>query len=77
MQATGLPEMLLAFYEEDVPISFDSNKAQKLLLTGIQLVQRAAQDWPPSHAFRTIKVSDDYPILKICLRFSHLIQCTG
>lgn len=54
--------MLLAFYEEDAPISFDSNKAQKLLLTGIQPVQRAAQDWPPSHALRTIKVLDDFTI---------------
>lgn len=60
----GQLEMLLAFYKEGVPISFDSNKAQKVLLTGIQLVQRVVQDWPLSHALRTIRVLDDYPVSK-------------
>lgn len=72
----GLLEMLLAFCKEDVPISFGSNKAQKMLLTETQRVQRVVQALPPSHALRTRRLLDDYPISKGWLRLLHLTRYT-
>lgn len=55
----GLLEMLLAFCKKNMPVSFGSSRAQKMLLTETQRVQRVVQDLPLSHALHTIKILDD------------------